>query len=225
MTRTFRLEWRLGKKMAADKRNSIGNNSTNKRFWSLSVRGAAAVFICILLAEPARATTHWVVTEDGKIQQQVTLRDCLITPSLSRQYLQDNILIAFISDWYSLTLLIQLSDRCVCRSQVLTAVVCCLSRYNSALVCSDSLTLSRSSAWFGFLVSPNLWPQICPIVTLAQSMFAHWFSLFHAPFRFQVDSPLNLKHPHHLVLFMQQETRVNYLKKLEVMLSLTFIIT
>lgn len=45
---------------------------------------------------------------------------------------------------------------------------------------------------------------------------------FHALFRFQVDSPLNLKHPHHLVLFMQQETRVNYLKKLEVMLSLTF---
>uniref|UniRef100_A0A672LG77 Tetratricopeptide repeat protein 17 n=1 Tax=Sinocyclocheilus grahami TaxID=75366 RepID=A0A672LG77_SINGR len=65
-----------------------------------SVRGPAFVFICILLAKPARATTHWVVTEDGKIQQQV-------------------------------------------------------------------------------------------------------------------DSPLNLKHPHHLVLFMQQETRVNYLKKLE----------
>ncbi|XP_016396466.1 tetratricopeptide repeat protein 17 [Sinocyclocheilus rhinocerous] len=86
--------------MADDKSNSIGNHYTNKRFWSPSVRGAAVVFICILLAEPARATTHWVVTEDGKIQQQV-------------------------------------------------------------------------------------------------------------------DSPLNLKHPHHLVLFMQQETRVNYLKKLE----------
>uniref|UniRef100_A0A8C1G621 Tetratricopeptide repeat protein 17 n=1 Tax=Cyprinus carpio TaxID=7962 RepID=A0A8C1G621_CYPCA len=86
--------------MADDKSNSIGNNSTNKRFWSRSVRGAAVVLICVLLAEPARATTHWVVTEDGKIQQQV-------------------------------------------------------------------------------------------------------------------DSPLNLKHPHHLVLFMQQETRVNYLKKLE----------
>uniref|UniRef100_A0A8C1G177 Tetratricopeptide repeat protein 17 n=1 Tax=Cyprinus carpio TaxID=7962 RepID=A0A8C1G177_CYPCA len=39
------------------------------------------------------------------------------------------------------------------------------------------------------------------LLTLAQSMC--------------VDSPLNLKHPHHLVLFMQQETRVNYLKKLE----------
>uniref|UniRef100_A0A673YA25 Tetratricopeptide repeat domain 17 n=1 Tax=Salmo trutta TaxID=8032 RepID=A0A673YA25_SALTR len=31
----------------------------------------------------------------------------------------------------------------------------------------------------------------------------------------QVDSPLNLKHPHDLVIFMRQETRVNYLKKLE----------
>uniref|UniRef100_A0A6Q2XUC0 Tetratricopeptide repeat domain 17 n=1 Tax=Esox lucius TaxID=8010 RepID=A0A6Q2XUC0_ESOLU len=30
-----------------------------------------------------------------------------------------------------------------------------------------------------------------------------------------VDSPLNLKHPHDLVIFMRQETRVNYLKKLE----------
>uniref|UniRef100_A0A672LGA4 Tetratricopeptide repeat protein 17 n=1 Tax=Sinocyclocheilus grahami TaxID=75366 RepID=A0A672LGA4_SINGR len=86
--------------MADDKSKITGNHDTNKRFWSPSVRGPAFVFICILLAKPARATTHWVVTEDGKIQQQV-------------------------------------------------------------------------------------------------------------------DSPLNLKHPHHLVLFMQQETRVNYLKKLE----------
>ncbi|MBN3309932.1 TTC17 protein, partial [Amia calva] len=31
----------------------------------------------------------------------------------------------------------------------------------------------------------------------------------------QVDSPLNLKHPHDLVIFMRQETRVNYLKELE----------
>eukprot|EP00064_Thunnus_orientalis_P010540 superscaffoldBa00001440_g10566 len=30
-----------------------------------------------------------------------------------------------------------------------------------------------------------------------------------------VDSPLNLKHPHDVVIFMRQETRVNYLKKLE----------
>ncbi|XP_057213044.1 tetratricopeptide repeat protein 17 [Triplophysa rosa] len=100
MTRAFRVEWTDARKMADDKSNSIGNHSTNKCFWSSSVRGSVFIFICVLLAEPGRATTHWVVTEDGKIQQQV-------------------------------------------------------------------------------------------------------------------DSPLNLKHPHHLVLFMQQETRVNYLKKLE----------
>ncbi|XP_067258090.1 tetratricopeptide repeat protein 17 [Chanodichthys erythropterus] len=100
MTRTFRVEWTDGRKMADDKSNSLGSHSSNKRFRSPSVREPAFIFICILLTESARATTHWVVTEDGKIQQQV-------------------------------------------------------------------------------------------------------------------DSPLNLKHPHHLVLFMQQETRVNYLKKLE----------
>lgn len=33
---------------------------------------------------------------------------------------------------------------------------------------------------------------------------------------FQVHSPLNLKHPHDVVIFMRQDTRVNYLKKLEV---------
>ncbi|XP_051989819.1 tetratricopeptide repeat protein 17-like isoform X2 [Xyrauchen texanus] len=88
------------RKMAGGKSKCLGTRSSNNRFWCLSVRGPVFIFIWVLLAEPGRATTHWVVTEDGKIQQQV-------------------------------------------------------------------------------------------------------------------DSPLNLKHPHHLVLFMQQETRVNYLKKLE----------
>ena len=32
----------------------------------------------------------------------------------------------------------------------------------------------------------------------------------------QVDSPMNLKHPHDLVILMRQETTVNYLKELEV---------
>ncbi|XP_035376954.1 tetratricopeptide repeat protein 17 isoform X1 [Electrophorus electricus] len=85
--------------MADDKGGSRGNSCSNK-LWKASARGRMFVFICILLVESGQSTTHWVVTEDGKIQQQV-------------------------------------------------------------------------------------------------------------------DSPLNLKHPHHLVLFMQQETRVNYLKKLE----------
>lgn len=33
---------------------------------------------------------------------------------------------------------------------------------------------------------------------------------------FKVHSPLNLKHPHDVVIFMRQDGRVNYLKKLEV---------
>lgn len=33
---------------------------------------------------------------------------------------------------------------------------------------------------------------------------------------FQVHSPLNLRHPHDVVIFMRQDARVNYLKKLEV---------
>uniref|UniRef100_A0A8L0DVC0 Tetratricopeptide repeat domain 17 n=1 Tax=Oncorhynchus mykiss TaxID=8022 RepID=A0A8L0DVC0_ONCMY len=41
------------------------------------------------------------------------------------------------------------------------------------------------------------------------------FTVTNIFFFLQVDSPLNLKHPHDLVIFMRQETRVNYLKKLE----------
>ncbi|XP_076853647.1 tetratricopeptide repeat protein 17 [Brachyhypopomus gauderio] len=97
---TTEVEWRGGGKMADDRGSSRGNHSCFNDSWRAPVRGKMFVFICILLVEPGQSTTHWVVTEDGKIQQQV-------------------------------------------------------------------------------------------------------------------DSPLNLKHSHHLVLFMQQETRVNYLKKLE----------
>ncbi|KAF4091063.1 hypothetical protein AMELA_G00032800 [Ameiurus melas] len=96
------MEWIASqKKMAEVQRQSLEENEVCfNGSWKASVRARMFIFMCILLVEPGRATTHWVVTEDGKIQQQV-------------------------------------------------------------------------------------------------------------------DSPLNLKHPHHLVLFMQQETRVNYLKKLE----------
>jgi hypothetical protein len=37
----------------------------------VSVQGKIFILLCIILAEPGGATTHWVVTEDGKIQQQV----------------------------------------------------------------------------------------------------------------------------------------------------------
>lgn len=37
----------------------------------VSFQGKVFILLCIILAEPGGATTHWVVTEDGKIQQQV----------------------------------------------------------------------------------------------------------------------------------------------------------
>lgn len=36
-----------------------------------SCPGKLFIFLCILIADSGGATTHWVVTEDGKIQQQV----------------------------------------------------------------------------------------------------------------------------------------------------------
>ncbi|XP_035252632.1 tetratricopeptide repeat protein 17 isoform X1 [Anguilla anguilla] len=43
----------------------------------------------------------------------------------------------------------------------------------------------------------------------------HWVVTEDGKIQQQVDSPLNLKHPHDLVIFMRQEHRVNYLKELE----------
>ncbi|XP_041131765.1 tetratricopeptide repeat protein 17-like isoform X2 [Polyodon spathula] len=43
----------------------------------------------------------------------------------------------------------------------------------------------------------------------------HWIVTEDGKIQQQVDSPLNLKHPHDLVIFMRQETRVSYLKELE----------
>lgn len=36
-----------------------------------SFQGRLLFLLCILIVESGGATTHWVVTEDGKIQQQV----------------------------------------------------------------------------------------------------------------------------------------------------------
>ena len=38
----------------------------------------------------------------------------------------------------------------------------------------------------------------------------------------QVDSPMNLRNPHDLVILMRQETTVNYLKELEVKHNLMY---
>lgn len=66
-----------------------------------------------------------------------------------------------------------------------------------------------------------LFPQINPLVEsffalsgTDVNMFTARQPLLHC--LFQVHSPLNLKHPHDVVIFMRQDARVNYLKKLEV---------
>uniref|UniRef100_A0A8B9R892 Tetratricopeptide repeat domain 17 n=1 Tax=Astyanax mexicanus TaxID=7994 RepID=A0A8B9R892_ASTMX len=56
---------------------------------------------------------------------------------------------------------------------------------------------------------------LCAMLTQPARATTHWVVTEDGKIQQQVDSPLNLKHPHHLVLFMQQETRVNYLKNLE----------
>lgn len=38
-------------------------------------RGKILILLCTLLVDTGGATTHWVVTEDGKIQQQVRLAE------------------------------------------------------------------------------------------------------------------------------------------------------
>ena len=46
-----------------------------------SFQGKLFVLLCVLMADSGGATTHWVVTEDGKIQQQVSQ---LLASSLPR---------------------------------------------------------------------------------------------------------------------------------------------
>nr|XP_014040721.1 unnamed protein product [Salmo salar] len=56
---------------------------------------------------------------------------------------------------------------------------------------------------------------LCIILAEPGGATTHWVVTEDGKIQQQVDSPLNLKHPHDLVIFMRQETRVNYLKKLE----------
>ncbi|XP_035011293.1 tetratricopeptide repeat protein 17 isoform X3 [Hippoglossus stenolepis] len=56
---------------------------------------------------------------------------------------------------------------------------------------------------------------LCLLVVDSGGATTHWVVTEDGKIQQQVDSPLNLKHPHDVVIFMRQETRVNYLKKLE----------
>ncbi|XP_062250147.1 tetratricopeptide repeat protein 17 isoform X1 [Platichthys flesus] len=56
---------------------------------------------------------------------------------------------------------------------------------------------------------------LCLLIVDSGGATTHWVVTEDGKIQQQVDSPLNLKHPHDVVIFMRQETRVNYLKKLE----------
>ncbi|XP_054471501.1 LOW QUALITY PROTEIN: tetratricopeptide repeat protein 17 [Anoplopoma fimbria] len=56
---------------------------------------------------------------------------------------------------------------------------------------------------------------LCVLIVDSGGATTHWVVTEDGKIQQQVDSPLNLKHPHDVVIFMRQETRVNYLKKLE----------
>ncbi|XP_054828239.1 tetratricopeptide repeat protein 17 isoform X2 [Eublepharis macularius] len=60
----------------------------------------------------------------------------------------------------------------------------------------------------GFLLLLGLMPRPGAATT-------HWVVTEDGKVQQQVDSPMNLKHPHDLVILMRQETTVNYLKELE----------
>ncbi|XP_072474543.1 tetratricopeptide repeat protein 17 isoform X4 [Notamacropus eugenii] len=72
----------------------------------------------------------------------------------------------------------------------------------------------------------GLWPAPGPRWLLGLSVFlgvaargasatTHWIVTEDGKIQQQVDSPMNLKHPHDLVILMRQETTVNYLRELE----------
>uniref|UniRef100_A0AAQ5X9J9 Tetratricopeptide repeat domain 17 n=1 Tax=Amphiprion ocellaris TaxID=80972 RepID=A0AAQ5X9J9_AMPOC len=81
-------------------------------------------------------------------------------------------------------------------------------------ICSDSLpcrvNCSRKTAFQG-----KLFILLCILIVDSGGATTHWVVTEDGKIQQQVDSPLNLKHPHDVVIFMRQETRVNYLKKLE----------
>ncbi|XP_028258211.1 tetratricopeptide repeat protein 17 [Parambassis ranga] len=81
-------------------------------------------------------------------------------------------------------------------------------------ICPESLpnrvNYSRKTPFQG-----KLFILLCILIVDSGGATTHWVVTEDGKIQQQVDSPLNLKHPHDVVIFMRQETRVNYLKKLE----------
>ncbi|XP_066893135.1 tetratricopeptide repeat protein 17 isoform X7 [Kogia breviceps] len=66
--------------------------------------------------------------------------------------------------------------------------------------------------------SPGWFLSLSALLSVAaRGAFAttHWVVTEDGKIQQQVDSPMNLKHPHDLVILMRQETTVNYLRELE----------
>ncbi|KAK1891880.1 Tetratricopeptide repeat protein 17, partial [Dissostichus eleginoides] len=81
-------------------------------------------------------------------------------------------------------------------------------------ICPESLpcrlSYSRKTSFQG-----KLFFLLCILKVDCGGATTHWVVTEDGKIQQQVDSPLNLKHPLDVVIFMRQETRVNYLKKLE----------
>ncbi|KAM6950047.1 tetratricopeptide repeat protein 17 [Lycodopsis pacificus] len=81
-------------------------------------------------------------------------------------------------------------------------------------ICPESLprrvNYSRKTSFQG-----KLFIFLCVLIVDSGGATTHWVVTEDGKIQQQVDSPLNLKHPHDVVIFMRQETRVNYLKTLE----------
>ncbi|XP_056268317.1 tetratricopeptide repeat protein 17 isoform X2 [Pseudoliparis swirei] len=81
-------------------------------------------------------------------------------------------------------------------------------------ICPESLprlvNCSRKTSFRG-----ELFILLCALIVDSGGATTHWVVTEDGKLQQQVDSPLNLKHPHDVVIFMRQEARVDYLKKLE----------
>ncbi|TKS69523.1 Tetratricopeptide repeat protein 17 [Collichthys lucidus] len=81
-------------------------------------------------------------------------------------------------------------------------------------ICPESLpcrvNYSRKASFQG-----KLFVLLCVLIVDSGGATTHWVVTEDGKIQQQVHSPLNLKHPHDVVIFMRQDTRVNYLKKLE----------
>uniref|UniRef100_A0A8C5PGN6 Tetratricopeptide repeat domain 17 n=1 Tax=Leptobrachium leishanense TaxID=445787 RepID=A0A8C5PGN6_9ANUR len=75
---------------------------------------------------------------------------------------------------------------------------------------SHAVNLRIVRAWGGLLGLLSLLGTARPALATT-----HWVVTEDGKIQQQVDSPMNLKHPHDLVILMRQETTVGYLKELE----------